>query len=151
MAGRTISISGFRDINETESSKTGAAAGIQRSLGSLLLSVVEAICVFYISFAKLGITAASVSLSTSSAVAFIHQDMFRLPLLAIAFATALMNLYLLWHARRLRNTPSAAWRRRPLSRAQRTRTAIVVTLSLLTVALTVSEVWIHRALHHTTL
>ncbi len=151
MASRTTSISGLGNIDELDGSKIGTDAGVGRSVGALLLSVVEAICVFYISFAKLGITAAALSLSTSSVVAFIHQDMFRLPLLGVALAAALMNLYLLWHARRLRNSPGAAWRRRPLSRAQRTRTAMVIALSILTVALSVAEVLIHRTLHHTAL
>ena len=151
MASRITSVSELRDIDRPESSKMATDAGVRRSVGALLLSAVEAICVFYISFAKLGMAAAALSLSTSSVVAFIHRDMFRLPLLAIALAGALMNLYLLWHAGRLRNSPSAAWRRRPLSRAQRLRTATVIALSLLTMVLTVAEVWLHRAMHHTAL
>jgi hypothetical protein len=48
-----------------------------------------------------------------------HQDLIRLPLFAIAIAGSLINLYLLWNARRLRNRPAAAWRKVPLTDRER--------------------------------
>jgi hypothetical protein len=48
-----------------------------------------------------------------------HQDAARLPLFAIAVAGSLFNLYLLWNAHRLRNRPSAAWRKVELTPRER--------------------------------
>jgi hypothetical protein len=124
---------------------------IRQSLGAFLLAGIEAVCVFYVSTAKVGLVVASAAIGASSWATFLHRDIFRIPTLAVASFGAILNLFLLWRAQRLRNAPSAAWRKRPLSRKEKARAMSVIFLSVLTLVITAAEIWIHRALHSSAL
>jgi hypothetical protein len=122
---------------------------VKQSWGAFALATVEAICVFYVGAAQAGLLVGSVAAGAVSVARFIHRDFFRVPILLAAVLGAVLNLFLVWNAQRLRNAPSAAWRKRPLSSRDRWRIGTVVVLSILTFAIATFEVVLHRRLHHT--
>ena len=76
-----------------------------------------------------------------------HQAAIRLPLLALATAIALFNLWMLLNTWRLRRAPTAQWRLRPLPASKRRQIALIVALSLLTLVIVGAELFVHHKLH----
>jgi hypothetical protein len=68
-------------------------------------------------------------------------------MMALALIGAVLNLYLLWNARRLRNRPAAQWRRIPLSARKKASERLQLILSVLTLLLLAAE-WITHPMIH---
>lgn len=134
-------------MDEPRSRQLTSVGSAALGSGSVLLAAVEAVCTFFVALSKLGILVGFTSLLSGVIVSRYHQDAIRLPVLAIAAIGAIMNLVVLWNATRLRNSPSAAWRKRPLSRRERWRIGMLIGLSIVTLGLVVAEFSIHP-LHH---
>ncbi|MGA2277833.1 MAG: hypothetical protein ABSG00_09520 [Terracidiphilus sp.] len=80
------------------------------------------------------------------AVAF-HADWIRLPMIGIALAGALLNLWVLSRLRRLRSNPASAWRRSQPDPKQLRREKIQFLVALATIALVVLEAGLHLHNH----
>jgi hypothetical protein len=76
-----------------------------------------------------------------------HSDAIRIPMMAVALVGAIVNLLALWQIKRLRNRPSAQWRRAPLSSKQRRSEGLQFVLSIVTLLLLAIEYFLHRSLH----
>jgi hypothetical protein len=76
-----------------------------------------------------------------------HADAIRIPMMTLALVGALLNLYLLWNARRLRNRPAAQWRRIPLTAKKKASERLQLSLSILTLLLLAAE-WITHPMIH---
>lgn len=125
---------------------------VKQSWGTFILAAVEAVCVFVVAAGRAGIALSSISATaTASAAVFLHRDSFRIPVLLLAIAGSLFNLFLLWRFYRLRNAPAAAWRKKPLTKRERWRIGLVLALSVLTLLTAGAEIYFHRLLHHTKL
>jgi uncharacterized membrane protein len=77
----------------------------------------------------------------------LHRDAYRIPMLIIAVAGAVLNLAVLawiWH---LRARPEAQWRRHELSRKQRRSERLQVAMAVLTLVLVGTETWMHIVTH----
>lgn len=122
---------------------------VRNSWITLIISIVEAVCVFAVAAAKAGLVLGSAAIALTGWTLLLHRDVIRIPLLFIAIVGSLINLYLLWRAHRLRTAPSAAWRRRPLTSREQWRIGLVFSLSVVTLALGMAEIYFHRLLHHT--
>ena len=122
---------------------------IRTSWTALIISIIEAVCVFSVAAAKTGLVLGSAAATLTGWTLSLHQDVIRIPLLLIAIVGSLINLYLLWRAHRLRAAPSAAWRRRPLTTREHWRIALVFSLSVVTLGLGMAEIYFHRIFHHT--
>src|SRR5213080_1312848 len=44
-----------------------------------------------------------------------HQDAIRIPMMFLALASSLVNLFVIWKIRSLRSKPAAQWRQKPLT------------------------------------
>ena len=118
---------------------------------SLALATAESICV-----AAVGLSGVRVALGFTSLLAAgaggpargFHSNAIRLPLLAIGAVGALISLLLLWNEQRLRRNPSAAWRIRPLTTAQRSRRRFQLWAAVLTLVLVALELITHPWFHH---
>lgn len=77
-----------------------------------------------------------------------HADAIRIPMMIVALLGAVINLLALWQIRRLRNRPSAQWRRVSLSASQKRSETLQLALSLLTLVLLAAESTLHYILHH---
>ena len=122
---------------------------VRTSWMTLIISIVEAACVFAVAAAKTGLVLGSAAIALTGWTLSLHRDVIRIPLLLIAIVGSLINLYLLWRAHRLRSAASAAWRRRPLTTRDKWRIALVFSLSVMTLALGMAEIYFHRLFHHT--
>ena len=69
-------------------------------------------------------------------------------MMAIAGIGAVVNLLLFWNAERLRRSPSARWRMRPLTRKERLAKWMQLGTSILTLLLIAAELFTHTLLHH---
>ncbi len=122
---------------------------VKRSWAALILAFIEAVCVFTVGAAKVGILVGTMGAVLAGWAVILHRDAIRIPVLLIAMTGAGFNLYLIWKRRRLRNSPAAAWRKRPLTKRERVKTALVFWLSIGTLLLGAAEFYFHRLLHHT--
>lgn len=78
----------------------------------------------------------------------VHGDKIRIPMMIVALAGSVLNLAVLWQARRLRRRPAAQWRVQPLSPSKRRSERLQFGLSVLTLLLLAVEEYAHVALHH---
>jgi hypothetical protein len=75
-----------------------------------------------------------------------HADAIRIPMMVIALVGAIINLLALWQIKRLRERPSAQWRRVPLSSRQKRSERLQFVLSIVTLVLLAFEYLLHRHL-----
>jgi hypothetical protein len=76
-----------------------------------------------------------------------HADWIRIPMMWLALAGTLVNLYVIWRVRRLRNRPAAQWRRQPVSRQKLRSEALQIVLAIATLILLAAE-WITHPMIH---
>ncbi|GAC1685653.1 MAG: hypothetical protein PVS2B2_24690 [Candidatus Acidiferrum sp.] len=76
-----------------------------------------------------------------------HADAIRIPMMALALAGSLVNLYVIWKIRRLRNKPSSQWRQQPVTAKKRNSERLQIALSFITLALLAAEWLAHPIVH----
>lgn len=76
-----------------------------------------------------------------------HADAIRIPMLSFALLGSLINLYVLWRIRSLRNRPSSQWRARTVTAKQRRGEIFQTTLAILTIVLVAAEWFTHTIVH----
>jgi hypothetical protein len=115
--------------------------------GSLVVAAIEAVCLFFVTANGLVLLVGGASISLAHGAVLFHSAAIRLPLLSLATLAAVLNLRLLFNAWRLRRAPSAQWRRRPLDQKERRRIVIVGALSIITLLVVATELFLHHRLH----
>jgi len=115
--------------------------------GSLAVAAIEAVCLFFVSANGLIVLLGGAAVGLAQGAAWIHTAAIRLPLLGLAAFGGLLNLWLLVNSWRLRNAPSARWRKKPLLPSERRRIILVATLSILTLLFVGAELFLHHRLH----
>jgi hypothetical protein len=73
----------------------------------------------------------------------LHRDAIRIPMMILAVAGSLINLYVIWRVRSLRKRPSAQWRQQPISRRRIWGENTQLALAVLTLVLVVAELFSH--------
>jgi len=76
-----------------------------------------------------------------------HADWIRIPMMLLALAGTLINLYVIWRIRRLRNRPAAQWRRQPVSKEKLRSETLQIVLAIATLALLAAEYITHHMIH----
>src|SRR6201996_8793688 len=61
-----------------------------------------------------------------------HADAIRIPMMVIALAGSLVNLYVIWRIRSLRARPSSQWRVKPATAQQKRSEIFQIVLAVLT-------------------
>lgn len=77
-----------------------------------------------------------------------HADAIRIPMMLIAAFGAALNLFVIWHVRRLRARPAAQWRIAPLSASKLRSERLQIILAVLTFVCLAAEWITHSILHH---
>lgn len=77
-----------------------------------------------------------------------HADAIRIPMMVIAVAGSLVNLYVLWRIRSLRSRPASQWRSVPVTAKQRRSETLQIVLAVVTLVLVVLEWATHRIVHN---
>lgn len=118
-------------------------ASVLLSLTSFTGGLIQGACAILVasSTAKifLGVAGLAAAVKTSE----FHANIVRLPLMAISTILALITLFVLWNAHRMRNLPSARWRKRALTMRQKTGIVFSLAAAVITLVLVVAEVSIH--------
>jgi uncharacterized membrane protein len=113
------------------------------SMTSVAGGIIQGACAILVasSTAKifLGIAGLAAALKSSE----FHREAIRLPLMAVSSILALITLFVLWNAHRLRNLPSARWRKRTLTARQKLGIAFSLSAAVITLLLVVAEITIH--------
>lgn len=128
--------------------------GFIRSLswGGVLFALLQSACTAFIALNGVRVLIGVGSLAVATGVVHfldsVHADKIRIPMMIVALAGSLLNLAVLWQARRLRRRPAAQWRVRPLSPSKRRSERLQLGLSFLTLLLLAVEEYAHVALHH---
>jgi len=118
---------------------------------SFFFALVQSLCTAVLAISGirvvLGLTALAAAAGVHAPARGFHQDAVRIPMMTLALAGSVVNLYVLWHLRRLRNRPSARWRQRPLSASKKRSERWQFVLSVATLVLLAAE-WITHPLVH---
>lgn len=119
---------------------------------SLVFALLQSVCTAVVAISgirvAIGLSALAAAAGIHAPVTGFHSDAIRIPMMALALVGSLLNLYLLWNARRLRDRPSAQWRRVPLTARKKASERLQLLLSLVTLVLLAAEWIIHRLIHH---
>jgi hypothetical protein len=77
-----------------------------------------------------------------------HADWIRIPMMVTATGGSLVNLYVIWRIRSLRERPASQWRIAPVTRKQRRGEALQILLAVVTLLLVASEYATHLIVHN---
>ena len=77
-----------------------------------------------------------------------HRDAIRIPMMLIAVLGSVINLYVIWRIRSLRNRPAAQWRTTPPTSKQIRSERFQIVLAVVTLLLVVAEWITHRIVHN---
>lgn len=118
---------------------------------SFLFVLLQSACTAILTISGLrvaiGLGALASAVATTQPAKHFHQDAIRIPMLVFAVVGACLNLYVLWHLRRLRNRAAAQWRIKPLTIAKRRSEIFQFWLSILTFVLVAAEWITHTQIH----
>ncbi len=121
------------------------------NLSSIVFAVLQSICTAVIAISGLrvaiGLGALAAAAGVDAPARGFHQDAIRIPMMAFALAGALLNLFVLWRVRELRNRPAAQWRQKPLSAKKQNSERLQYALSILTLILLAAEWFTHSLIH----
>ncbi len=118
---------------------------------SFFFALVQSLCTAVIAISGvrvvIGLSALAAAAGLHAPAKGFHQDAIRIPMMVLALAGALINFYVLWHIRRLRNRPSAKWRQQPLTAKKLRSERLQFALSIATLVLLLAEWMTHRIVH----
>jgi hypothetical protein len=119
---------------------------------SFAFALLQSACTFFVAISGLRLLIGISSLAFAAAglhlVDRLHVDLIRIPMVLLALAGSLVNLYAIRRARRLRNRPAARWRAQPVSPQKLRSERLQVLLSVATLVLLAIEEAAHNILHH---
>jgi len=122
------------------------------SLTGLMFIVLQSACtaVMAISGVRviIGLGALAAAAGVHHPATGFHADAIRLPMMVVAVAGSLINLYVVWRIRSLRARPSSQWRVAPVSYKQRRSETFQIALAVLTLLLVAAEWITHSIIHH---
>ncbi len=117
----------------------------------IVFTVLQSACTAVIAISGLRV---AIGLSALAAAAGIHapahgfhQDAIRIPMMALAFLGAILNLFVIWKVRSLRSKPAAQWRQQPVTKKKLNSERFQIALAVLTLLLLAVE-WITHPLVH---
>ncbi len=120
--------------------------------GSVFIVLFQTGCAIIVFVNRISLLISGASAGLAAHASVLHSDPVRLPLLALATGGSVLNLLVLWNARRLRRRPEAQWRIHPPRFRDKLRNGIVLTASLVTLFMVISELLLHPSiypgLHH---
>ena len=143
-------------VYEPESSLTSKTPAMENNRvmhtlnwSSLALALLQSICSAVLAIngirVAIGVGAIAAASGVWPTIFRFHADAIRIPMMMIALIGAIINLLALWQIRRLRNHPSAQWRRVPINSGQKRSERLQLVLSLVTLVLLSVEYVLH---HH---
>jgi hypothetical protein len=146
--------------NDPPVAQEGVAEAPAEPLGSrlkflnwsgILFAVLQSACTAVIAISgvrvAIGLSALAAAAGIHSPAKGFHQDAIRIPMMLLALAGSLVNLYVIWRIRKLRNKPAAQWRQQPVSSRKLNSERLQIALSIITLVLLAAE-WITHPMIH---
>jgi hypothetical protein len=118
---------------------------------SFAFAVLQSICTAFVAVSGLRLVIGLSSLASALGARIpgkLHADWIRGPMVLLALAGALINLYAIWRIRRLRHRPASQWRMKVVSTAKLRSENLQILLAEATLALLFIEEALHLILHH---
>jgi hypothetical protein len=119
---------------------------------SFVFALLQSLCTAVLAVSGIrvliGLGALAAAAGTNAPARGFHQDAIRIPMMALALAGALINLFVLWRLWSLRRRPAAQWRVQPLTAKEKRSQWLQFLLSIATLILLAIEWWTHSMLHH---
>lgn len=123
------------------------------SFSSLVVAMAQSLCTAVLTISGIRVAIGLSALAAASGVYApargFHQDAIRIPMLILATVGSIVNLAVLAWIRHLRSRPSAQWRKRELSPAEKRSQKLQVAMAILTLVLVLLETWTHPMVHRT--
>jgi hypothetical protein len=122
------------------------------SWSSFVFALLQSLCTAVLTVSGvrvvIGVGALAAAAGTDAPPSGWHRDAIRIPMLTLALVGTLINLYVLWRVRRLRNRPASQWRvQSPTAKELRSERWQFV-LAVVTLVLLGLEWWTHQVVHH---
>ena len=146
--------------NPPETSQGNAEASRPRMLAvnskllnwsGIVFALLQSACTAVIAISGLrvaiGLSALAAAAGIHAPARGFHQDVIRIPMMVLAFLGAVINLFVVWKVRNLRNKPAAQWRQQPVTKKKLNSERFQIALSVLTLLLLAAE-WITHPLVH---
>jgi hypothetical protein len=122
------------------------------SWSSFFFALLQSVCSAFIALHSIrflvGVGAFAAATATLRLADRLHIDAIRIPMMLLALIGSLLNLIALWRARSLRKRTASAWRQKLLTPEKKRSERLQFGLSVLTLALLVTEFFAHRATFH---
>src|SRR5712672_134196 len=121
------------------------------SMTSFLFMVLQSACTAVIAISgirvAIGLSALAAAAGIHAPAKGFHQDAIRIPMMLLALFGSLINLFVIWKIRSLRNRPASLWRKQPLTRSKLNSERLQIALSILTLILLTAEWITHHMIH----
>ena len=95
----------------------------------------------------IGLSSLAAAAGLHRAASGFHTDAIRIPMMILAVAGSVINLYVIWRIRSLRGRSSSQWRARPVTPKQNRSELFQIAMSVVTLALVVAEWLTHHIVH----
>ena len=122
------------------------------SITSLMFIVLQSACTAVMAISGVRVIIGLGALAAAAGVHHpangFHADAIRIPMMVVAVAGSLINLYVVWRIRSLRARPSSQWRTVPVTHKQRRSETFQIVLAILTLLLVAAEWITHSIIHH---
>ncbi len=117
----------------------------------ILFAILQSACTAVIAISgvrvAIGLSALAAAAGIHHPARGFHQDAIRIPMMLFALFGSLINLFVIWKIRSLRNKPASQWRQKPVSAQKLTSERFQNVLSVLTLVLLAAE-WITHPMIH---
>lgn len=121
-------------------------------LSAFLFAFLQTLCPAVIAISAvrvaIGLGALAAAAGSNASPRAWHADWIRIPMMLFAAFGAALNLFVIWHVRRLRARPAAQWRIAPLSPGKLRGERMQIALAVLTFVCLVAEWITHAMMHH---
>lgn len=121
------------------------------NVASILFALLQSACTAVLAISGfrvlIGLSALAAAVGVNAPAKGFHQDAIRIPMMWLALAGALANLYSVWRVRSLRARPAAQWRVQPVQREKLRSERLQIVLAIVTLILLAAEAVIHPMMH----
>ena len=138
---------------EVASESTDSRLSRLKLLGwsGIVFAILQSACTAVIAISgvrvAIGLSALAAAAGIHAPAKGFHQDAIRIPMMLLALFGSLINLFVIWKIRSLRNKPASQWRQQPLTRSKLNSERLQIALSILTLILLSAE-WITHPMIH---